>query len=511
MIVSFENRFGVMRILVADTLHINHKNYESLINLRHSKKCHVNFGPGNKEMWLAYGDYVFMKEKMKYAIDLIQEKSQGELRSLTYKNIRLFELIKSEILSYVIPKKEWFKEYILNDNDVLFELLWSTERYTLVLNMAAAIHWIDNWSDFLRKQGRFNVAVIFSGSLIYQRSLIEILKKTATRVFVTEYFFTGQHFYMEESYYPIANSTGFRYGNIQYLCTNATSANASLATCTGSVKSILTMNNLNVKQPQKDIKWTPFGNNNKTALLIGQVVNDFSILESGARNLSTIDIYKNLISELVSIGCNVIFKSHPWEKQKENVNRSLTFEEISRFVVEQHFEESVLVVQDMNIDQLMEYSNYLLVINSQAAMEGIVKYGFKPIQLGNAFYGNSGFTYDVDSPKQAAEIISLEKDGRLKISEYKKFSKFIHFLLNTWMCHINIPPQLLLDRLGGKIINVQNTSTQDKYSRYRFLKQLRGIKFLYNFVKKTRWLKGMILKNRTGMLISTRLKRSLQL
>ncbi|HCN9346693.1 TPA: capsular biosynthesis protein, partial [Escherichia coli] len=94
----------------------------------------------------------------------------------------------------------------------------------------------------------------------------------------------------------------------------------------------------------------------------------------------------------------VIFKSHPWERHKNNIRSALTFEKIHEYIKELPDDKSsrVFIIEDFNLESLIKQSDHIVTLCSQSAIEAAFL-GVKPIQLGNAFYGQKGFTYDFDS------------------------------------------------------------------------------------------------------------------
>ncbi|MDK4673330.1 capsule biosynthesis protein, partial [Kingella kingae] len=88
---------------------------------------------------------------------------------------------------------------------------------------------------------------------------------------------------------------------------------------------MILMKNKNVQQPTDSAAFV-FKYKKPVVTIIGQVVNDFSLLEVNGLGISSVQVYKELITKLVKPGFNVVLKTHPWEKQKINIKSSLTKE-----------------------------------------------------------------------------------------------------------------------------------------------------------------------------------------
>ncbi|WP_407230078.1 hypothetical protein [Escherichia coli] len=231
---------------------------------------------------------------------------------------------------------------------------------------------------------------------------------------------------MEEKYDPIPNNTNLKINNI-YNSVRVEEHGFELdRERIKAINKVLLANNKNVKQPSDIL--TIEKENNRTVTIIGQVVNDFSIICTAKNYLSTIDFYIELIDKLL---CDddtfIVFKSHPWERQKNNVRSALTFEKINEYVKSLSPDKSsrVLVTEHFNLENLIKQSDYIVTLCSQSAIEAAFL-GIKPIQFGNAFYGQKGFTHDFDSIDEFyAELQQNKLNKYLTINEYDNLELFL--------------------------------------------------------------------------------------
>jgi len=126
---------------------------------------------------------------------------------------------------------------------------------------------------------------------------------------------------------------------------------------------------------------------------------------------------------------NIIFKAHPWENKKKNLLHPRTKEKMHDI-----FGESprVIIVEDYAISDLFSEVDYVAVINSQLGIEAALQ-GFKPLQIGNAFYGGYGFTYDIDKVDTIIDVINSELSGRLSIDEYILLREYLMHMLVDYL------------------------------------------------------------------------------
>ncbi len=230
--------------------------------------------------------------------------------------------------------------------------------------------------------------------------------------------------------------------------------------------------NKNVTQPLKTKVGFPFNNSNeKNVLILGQVINDFSIIETDLANINSLQLYKEMISKILhETSYNVIFKAHPWEKSKVNLKRSLTKDELTKFISSTFSHEERLrieILEDFNIDSLFASCDHIVGLCSQSLIEAAYS-GKKPHQIGNAFFGSKGFTYDHSTVENF--ILSIKSDTcktKLTLLEYDNLLCFLTLLLQYHLVSVFPSGHVkLLEKLHiKKNINIiQNTTTDYELS-----------------------------------------------
>ncbi|EJF07249.1 capsule polysaccharide export protein [Thiovulum sp. ES] len=227
-------------------------------------------------------------------------------------------------------------------------------------------------------------------------------------------FFTGNDYYFERKYEHIPNNSNFAKSN--YLLERKSIS--FYIHRFFAFRKLSRMKNKNVVQPEESQK-LEFSNKNKTVLIIGQVINDFSILQTKLDNINSLYFYKDIIYKILeNTNFNIVFKAHPWENKKANLKAPLTLNELSKTFGKNN---RVLLTENFNIYQLFRISNFVLGLSSQGLLEASL-FGKKPLQFGNAFYANQGFTYDFKNIEEFLQKIDISEN--LNITEKEKAEDF---------------------------------------------------------------------------------------
>lgn len=413
--------------LLADDIHIKKRNFASLFTFCEPRGISFVHDKGTTLSKNLYGNYTDIIIEEKIIIESIPEE---DLYNYKHRDINVFNVARAEMLSYLVSFENWQNGHFgLNSIDVFNKALRENKN-EVILNMAAAMHWIEYWYHKTRSTPRLTYVGIFSGSLSYAKALSEIMKYRQGRVFVLESFFTGKHYYCEEKYGPIANLSDIRHKTVL----NSIKLPDDQIIFDSKKKEVLNiianMQNKNVSQPLST--GGKVSRTTKTLLILGQVVNDFSLLEVGGFGISSLAVYDEVITSVLSdTEYEIIFKAHPWEHKKHNLYNSITLQYLSaryRGNARIHF------VENYAINDLFAEAKAVLVINSQSGLEAALK-GFKTIVVGNAFYGNNGFTHDInDNMKiQIPKLLNSGQDFNLNIQEYDSLMEFLIRCIDGWL------------------------------------------------------------------------------
>ncbi|MCD9521139.1 capsular biosynthesis protein [Photobacterium phosphoreum] len=429
-----------VKILFSDKLHFHERNFKSLIEVVSNNKFDVEYNTEYQDWMSLYGDYSDKYGSLQSYNSLLSVLAKSELYNYNVRGLNVYEIAKAELLAYIIPIKELYKLDLSDNDDDLFNFIFDNYHYELCLNMSAAVFWLDFWyGKILLNKKKYTHIFVFSGSNIYAKALIKTCQCTISRCFVTESSLTGNDFYIEEKLSHIANNSDLKLLSVRNK--HLTALSEDERPYNTKIKAINKLNlakNKNVLQPYSELKYIEFSNNNSTVVILGQVVNDYSVIETKLGYLSSISIYKKLIDDiLINTNLNVIFKAHPWEEKKTNCLFDITYYEISKYI--KKFDDVMLsrikIVKDFDIDMIFSISKHAIVINSQSGLEA-ASHGIKPITLGSPFYGDFGFTTDVKNIDKISNILNTS-NGSLSIDEYDSYENYITIYLEKHLYSVN--------------------------------------------------------------------------
>ena len=414
------------RVLLTDTIHINRKSFPSLFRVLQNDNrfevIKVNIG---KELISAYGNY----HKFPEILDIRASQdnlTEQQLLNLSENRVHILPICEAELLTLLVTMHNFDGRILTHDIEKRFTFYYNNFRDELLFNIAAGTYWIRYWSSKLNSLPLFHCSIVFSGSSIYQKAFIALIKRTQCRNFVIEHSFTGNEFYFEEKYEAIANNSDIKYNTIYMKTLNDIKNNekSRQRLHIEGINRLFLMSNKNVQQPE--VSTTFRIEKRKTILILCQVVNDYSLLE---QRIYSIDVYKRILKQLADHKCNVILKLHPWEHKRANLGYAFTKDRMETYI-NSHLNNSVaniLLTENFNIRQLFDKSDFAIGLNSQALIEAAYC-GMKPLQFGSAFYGNRGFTYDfaITEIEQAiADILGDRIDGNLSLDEWEAFMDFL--------------------------------------------------------------------------------------
>lgn len=393
------------RVVLADGIHIHSRNFPTLFKFFEEVNADVSVHDEHDDMKRALGDYADFRHRIGPYRAPLQHLTPDELWNATHSlkttPIRLWEMARSEFLACSLAKRdEWHSGDGRRPHDrEIFDRGLRSDRETLVDNLAAAAFWVDTLGPLV-DGGAPTHAFVFSGSMTYARVLLEICKFARTRVFVLETTFTGNEYYCEERYTPIANMSDIRHPTIRASLALPEDPTERLRLLAKGIQRMAMARNKNVTQPTTaDLPRFP-DPARPTLLVVGQVVNDFSVIETKDRWLSSIAFYRELIVRCIrETEYNVIFKAHPWEHRKAHVGRALTREHLERAIetLPVELRERVAIREDDNLRALGDASDRVALLCSQAGVELALDCGLRPSTFGSPYFGGAGFTDEYDS------------------------------------------------------------------------------------------------------------------
>lgn len=423
---------GDKTFLLADGVHINEKNFKSLLTFCTTRN--VDFvRPGFKTLPIdAFGNYESHRNVLASERVILEGLSTADLFEFSVSGVQVFETCRAELMSLLVcTSVDWRNHPFPSNQRELFDRIIKLNFDELIDNMAAACLWIKFWHTTIKSTPRLAYVGVFSGSLTYARALLEIMRFHPGRCFVMESFFTGMHFYCEERYDPIANRSDIKLKTIRRSINKNFNQNTYETKRNAIRKLLQSIKNKNVTQPNATGERL-FNNCQPTLLITGQVLNDFSLLESSGCGINSLDIYRQLIRMvLANTQWNCAYKAHPWERKKHNLFQALTLDELS---AEFSQNPRVALVEDYSLTDLFQEVDGVLCINSQSGIEAALA-GFKPIQIGNAFWGNNGFSHDIESAQldKVLQILCDPLDCRADLVAYEHLEDWLVTVIDGWL------------------------------------------------------------------------------
>ncbi|MEA9603816.1 hypothetical protein VC159_05035 [Polynucleobacter sp. JS-JIR-II-c23] len=413
-----------MKLLFADNWHFHRRNFLPIFEALKKDSLPHQFETSRRSWWKAHGRYEHLTKSLKESIEFIDQ--QDDWSAIHFLGVNLWEISKAEFLCSALAQDRWHNGGILNQSDSIFEFAIANPQdwEALRLCLAAAHNWLLFWNQYLDSHTDISHAIVFSGSYIYTRALMVLAKQRDISVLVAEHFFTGNDFYLEYRNNPIANNCGVKR---DFSFNSFINENEGKVTSSAYAHSRMKgMKNRNVPQTNIAFK-NAWSDKNPIILIIGQVANDFSIIETPHHEISSIASYKLAIIDLLkNTNANVIFKAHPWERRRAPLFSPFTKIKIEEFIHSLPGKDRVRIalIENEPIQNIFQICDGVMGISSQGLLEACY-FGFKPVLIGDTFFAKKGFT---QSANQNPNLLNEPFDKglwRLSLNEYEQFQDFM--------------------------------------------------------------------------------------
>ena len=427
------------RVALTDSFHLHARNFPSLFKYIDTSKITSSVllekGSDGYGLIQATGNYAdlddrvspFIARYLRNQAEVFAGQDADTLYATEQANLQLWRLCHSEALAYLLSFDNWQSDLMPKDDRAIFDKAWAENRDVLTLNMAAASYWLNHWYDTRKSIFGNHYCCVFSGSMTYTRTLMELLRRSPTRAIVMESTFTGNDFIFEEMYQPVANNLGVVHPTLRAARREPQleEPNQYDREVIKARNKVLSARNKNVTQPP--VRSLPqFPEERPQLLMVGQVVNDFSLIEKGFPYVNSIPAYIALIDGLLErTECNIVFKAHPWENKKVHLKTPKTFDALAAHLATLPDEKRarVLLVEDVNLQSLIEESQYFVTFCSQAGIEAALM-GLKPFILGRSFYSGAGFTEDCPDIDSLVEAVATAP-GLLDLEGYQALDRYL--------------------------------------------------------------------------------------
>ena len=409
----------MIRIFTPDNVHINKKNFCALFELQDKHLISLESHSELTALKLREGDYS----------DQLLSSNHIDAR---YESIQVDEDdVLPEFLNFIIPTA------IRNNETTEIEFLKKKYLRHWENCKLVAKFWKAYWANYFEINS-YDLIVVFSGCRIYQKMALNLAIEKGIKCFTTEHLFTGNEFFFVEN--DIAPN------NISYI----KNINAFKYYWPDAEKILARKNNKNVKSSGVA---TYIAKDRPVALILGQVVNDYSILCNKTFNkLSAIQVYKDVIKKLAELDIKIVFKAHPYENEKINIRESLTKNALTKYLNDNDLNDRVEIVENVNLELLYEQANWVITICSQSGLEAC-EWGLKPILLGSAFYDSYGFT-ETANVNDLIPLIRGNLDGLyLNPDEFLRYRQFLSGLLLGYSCNNKEIEKIYSYLQGGDFTN----------------------------------------------------------
>ncbi len=423
-----------LQFLLADDFHINRRNFAALFDFIKLHRVPTGVHRRHDELKRclgSYGDRALLTPYVR-GLERLDAAALFELDH-SYRNtpLRLFPLYRSEALAFALAQRShWHDMPSSREDRAIFERMHAHDRDVLLGNAAAAMFWIDHFAELYAEQGlRYSHAFVFGGSMTYTRVLMQLCKLSETKCMVLESSFTGHQFYAEERYAPLAASPDIQHPAVRASLLAELEGTAGAESGISAHALMTSATNKNVVQPDEPV-YVQFPEQRRPELLIvGQVVNDFSVIEQRRCPLSSLAFYRDLIRRcLQQTEYNLIFKAHPWEDRKLHVNRAFTREQISelRDQLSPEQQARLVVLDSANLLSLGKRVDRVALLNSQAGLELAYHCGLQPSTFGHPYYAGAGFTDDF--PDIESFLDDVRVGGARAMLGLDGFEQLVRFL-----------------------------------------------------------------------------------
>ncbi len=419
------------RVLIPDSWHFHRRNFAALFDALRADGIPWWRSRARRRWWKRHGDYRAFAGRLAPHLRRLEPLDAEALIELRHAGVPVFACARSELMCLLLPRPGWRDGGYANDAATVLRraIADPEDRRDLLLCMAAACDWIDHWTALLRRRGPFTHALAFSGSYIYTRTLQEVGRAAGLRLFALESFFTGNEFYFEERATPLANRS--QLGDPAFRARLALPQDQDLRDRlrAEAQRRLAAMRNKNVKVAVGQPVPPPFpGSSAGTVLIVGQVLNDFSLIETPSAEASSLATYRRLITGILErTDRNVVFKAHPWERRRPGLRRPLTLELLQETAaaLPPGQRARLRLVEREPISGLFPHVEHAVGLCSQGLLEAC-QAGLKPVQLGHAFFGGQGFTHDYADPDAfVADLAAGRVAGALELDEYRLFEDFL--------------------------------------------------------------------------------------
>src|SRR3954468_20118046 len=100
-----------------------------------------------------------------------------------------------------------------------------------------------------------------------------------------------------------------------------------------------------------------------TVIIVGQVMNDFSLIATLLPEASSIPFYRRLITRLLADSTmTILFKAHPWGRKRHNLRAPVALTQMIPFVeqLEPHQRARIKLLENEPINAVFGYADWVV-------------------------------------------------------------------------------------------------------------------------------------------------------
>ncbi|MDH6674551.1 glycosyltransferase involved in cell wall biosynthesis [Paenibacillus sp. LBL] len=426
-----------------DDINFNKKNLGNFLRFTESKYRYY-YNTAFPRLKTMQGNYQLknisgLKNFKKYE-EIFASVTLNNYKGFTYKGYIIWDIVKAELKRYLIPRVYSIDQRFSFSNEKedsgrINKLLSqnATDQSLselLINNYCVAAFWIDYWAAEFNKRKPANVCV-FGGTTIYSRSATLVAQWRNLNVISFEGTFLKKFHYADNASGIITNNHSYSNRSEWVKLKSLVLTNEQELWLQQEMEK---KTNINVVQPSVISKEDIYSSYNinperKIVLLVGQVIDDYSLTYDLNIYESSIEFYKRVVDFFqLNKKYHLFIKLHPWEKR--NNEDGITKIVLINYIKENKYN-NVTIEYDVNIDSLIEVSEFGITACSQAGIEMLYS-GKRVVQAGNAFYGYKGWTIDVTHKKLLEHSIRLAmEEPKLTHIEAIEVKKFLYHLLHN--------------------------------------------------------------------------------
>jgi capsule polysaccharide modification protein KpsS len=342
--------------------------------------------------------------------------------SAIYEDIFLWEVCKSSILDYLI------KPTIEKDSD-----LEVVRHY-----YEKAIHLIQAFQKYFALIKPDSVVVV-QGFQYDMRVAVETARKFNCKTIAIENSFIRDYFFLDSASGGICNRHFLARNAWDILKARVLSQQERI-----QVREFITSYQTTIPQSERSSpealrQKATKGTDKKIALLFGQVATDAAIIMDSHIYRDIVDFIEDAaqIMEAYKDEYQLVIRLHPKEAYGDNHHAVLfenpTLKRLQNRGIDRLEHVTIFHSDQVNTYDLMDISDFGIVINSQTGLEFLARY--KPlVVLGDAFYANKGFTTEVTFKEAFPAAVKKAMDTPF-LSKHQKaeIDKFLYFMIFEYL------------------------------------------------------------------------------